>query len=399
MKPLVYVAGLGIISAIGNNLNENLQSLRACKSGIGQIKFLQTRYSPLLSVGEVKLSNEQLCKLSGFSPKISRTAMLGFTAAKEALNDAGLILNTGLRVGFVSSSTVGGMDRTEEFFLRFIPDQTKGKLKDVINHECGHITSLIADKLGIKHHVSTISTACSSSANAIIYASRLIKNNMLDVVIAGGSDALTRFTINGFNTLMNLDEQPCKPFDENRKGLNLGEGAAYLALASEKALKILKINPYCMLSGYFNANDAHHQTASSLEGNGSFLAMKGAINMAGIMPKDITYINLHGTGTQNNDSSEGTAIKRVFHPHYPKMSSTKSYTGHTLSASAGIEAVFSALAVREGIVYPNLNLQTPIAIFPFSAEKKLAEQVEIRHVLSNSLGFGGNCSSLVFSGL
>ena len=233
--------------------------------------------------------------------------MLSLIAAREALNYAGLDSKAGLRIGFVSSSTVGGMDKTEDFFYRFAVDSTKGRLRDVVNHECGNITALVADKLGIKHHVSTVSTACSSSANAMIYGARLLQNNLLDIVIAGGSDAFTRFTLNGFNTLMNLDVQHCKPFDENRKGLNLGEGAAYLVLVSAKTASALKNKPYCLLSGYCNANDAHHQTASSPEGNGSFYAMQGALKMSGIRPGDIDYINLHGTGTQNNDASEGTS--------------------------------------------------------------------------------------------
>ena len=397
MKPPVYVAGLGVISAIGNNTAENFQCLKSGQSGIGKIEVLQTKHQLLLPAAEVKLTNAQLQEQTGFGDGISRTAMLSLTASQEAVLDAGILFNAGLRTGFVSSSTVGGMDKTEAFFKSFAGDYSKGRLRDVVNHECGNITTLVADKLGIKHHVSTVSTACSSSANAISYGARLIKNNLVDVVVAGGTDAFTRFTLNGFNTLMNLDQQPCKPFDENRHGLNLGEGAAYLVLVSEKAAAALRKKPYCVLSGHYNANDAHHQTASSPEGNGSFYAMQGALNMSSIAPGDISYINLHGTGTQNNDASEGTAVTRLFGPHYPLMSSTKSFTGHTLAASAAIEAVFSVLAISKGVVYPNLNMQTPIAAFPFSVEKDIVSGLDVRHVLSNSLGFGGNCSSLIFS--
>ncbi len=153
------------------------------------------------------------------------------------------------------------------------------------------------------------------------------------------------------------------------------------------------------MSGYCNANDAYHQTASSPDGIGSYLAMKGALKMSGLKPSDITYINLHGTGTQNNDIAEGTAIKRLFDPHYPKMSSTKSFTGHTLGASGGIEAVFSALAIQHGMIYPNLRFQTQMKELPFTPETKFSENATIKHVLSNSFGFGGNCSSLIFSKL
>jgi 3-oxoacyl-(acyl-carrier-protein) synthase len=399
MSQPVFIAGAGVISAIGNTTAQNLLSLERAETGIAAIKYLDTGHRDEFPVGEVKLSNEELAELSGFKPGISRTAMLSLIAAREALTDAGINNFTGLRSGFISANTVGGMDKTEDFFREFLPDNTKGRLRKVLNHECGAVTNLVADKLGISHYVSTISTACSSSANAIMYGARLIKNNMLDVVIAGGTDALTRFTINGFNTLMILDKQPCQPFDANRHGLNLGEGAGYVLLISERIASLLKKELYCTLSGYHNANDAYHQTASSPEGTGSLLAMKGALHKAGLQPSDIGYINLHGTGTQNNDSSEGAAINTLFAGHSPKMSSTKAFTGHTLGASGGIEAVFSAVAVQRGLVYPNLRFETPMEGLPFTPETLFSKQPELKHVLSNSFGFGGNCSSLIFSKL
>jgi len=159
----------------------------------------------------------------------------------------------------------------------------------------------------------------------------------------------------------------------------------------------LKKKPTITLTGYCNANDAYNQTASSPDGTGSFLAMSGALKKSGLQPSDIDYINLHGTGTQNNDIAEGTAISRLFEPHYPKMSSTKSYTGHTLGASGGIEAVLSILSIEKGIIYPNLRLQTPMKELPFIPETNFIKNVKINHVLSNSFGFGGNCTSLIFS--
>jgi 3-oxoacyl-(acyl-carrier-protein) synthase len=399
MSQPVFIAGAGVISAIGNTTAQNLLSLERAETGIAAIKYLDTGHRDEFPVGEVKLSNEELAELSGFKPGISRTAMLSLIAAREALTDAGINNFTGLRSGFISANTVGGMDKTEDFFREFLPDNTQGRLRNVLNHECGAVTNLVADKLGISHYVSTISTACSSSANAIMYGARLIKNNMLDVVIAGGTDALTRFTINGFNTLMILDKQPCQPFDANRHGLNLGEGAGYVLLISERIASLLKKELYCTLSGYHNANDAYHQTASSPEGTGSLLAMKGALHKAGLQLSDIGYINLHGTGTQNNDSSEGAAINTLFSGHYPKMSSTKAFTGHTLGASGGIEAVFSALAVQRGLVYPNLRFETPMEGLPLTPETRFSKQPGLKHVLSNSFGFGGNCSSLIFSKL
>ena len=337
--------------------------------------------------------------MTGLPLRTSRTALLSLVAAKEALADAAIPNFDSLRTGFVSANSVGGMDKSEDFFVEFLADNNKGKLRNIFDHECGSKTEIVADQLGITDYMTTISTACSSSANAIFYGARLIRNNVLDVVLAGGTDSLTKFTLNGFNTLMILDKQFCKPFDEHREGLNLGEGAGYLVLVSDKVAKTLAKDSYCKLSGYNNSNDAYHQTASSPDGTGSYLAMKGALKKAGLEPSDIDYINLHGTGTPNNDSAEGTAIKRIFDPEYPPMSSTKSYTGHTLGASGGIEAVFSVLAINHHLIYPNLRFETRMSELPFEPETEFLTDQDIKHVMSNSFGFGGNCTSLIFSAI
>jgi len=399
MSSSVYVAGVGVISAIGNNVAEHLASFEQEKAGMGDITLLNTIHKHKLPVAEVKLSDDELAKMTGLSSTISRTALLSMIAAQEALADAAIPDFHALRTGFVSANSVGGMDKSEDFFVEFLADNNKGKLRNVFDHECGSMTEIVADKLGVSDFMTTLSTACSSSANAIFYAARLIKNDVLDVVIAGGTDALTKFTLNGFNTLMILDKEFCKPFDEHREGLNLGEGSGYVVLVSGKVAKTLSKSPYCKLSGYNNSNDAYHQTASSPDGTGSYLAMQGALKKSGLEPADIDYINLHGTGTPNNDSAEGTAIKRLFNPAYPPMSSTKSYTGHTLGASGGIEAVFSVLAIKHGIIYPNLRFETRMEEVPFEPEKKFLKGQDIKHVMSNSFGFGGNCTSLIFSSI
>ena len=399
MRKDVFIAGVGAITAIGNTIAQCLSSLEKEEPGMSGIAYLETIHRGTIPVAEVKLSNRELAAISGLPANTSRTALLSSIAAKEALDDAGIENIASLRTGFISANTVGGMDKTEKFFADFLSAPSKGRLREVINHECGCVTELVADQLGIHNYVSTISTACSSSANAIAFGARLIKHNMLDVVVAGGTDALTKFTLNGFNTLMILDRDYCKPFDENRMGLNLGEGAGYLVMVSDKVAATLQNRLYGKLSGYHNANDAYHQTASSPDGTGSFLAMTGALARSGLQPSDIDYINLHGTGTQNNDLAEGTAIQRLFTAPYPRMSSTKSYTGHTLGASGGIEAVLSVLSIKHGMVYPNLRFTTPITDLGFVPQTNFIKNEEINHVLSNSFGFGGNCTSLIFSKL
>ena len=397
MSQSVYVAGVGVISAIGNNVTEHLAAFERGEAGMADITLLNTIHRHKLPVAEVKLTDEELIAITGPTTHNSRTALLSLVAAREALNDAAIPNLNELRTGFVSANSVGGMDKSEDFFVEFLADNSKGKLKNVFDHECGSMTEIVADQLGITDFMTTISTACSSSANAIFYAARLIKNGIVDVAVAGGVDALTKFTLNGFNTLMILDKEFCKPFDEHREGLNLGEGAGYVVLVSDKVAKTLSKPAYCKLSGYNNSNDAYHQTASSPEGTGSYMAMKGALAKSGLQPADISYINLHGTGTQNNDSAEGTAVKRLFDPKYPPVSSTKSFTGHTLGASGGIEAVFSVLSIKHGLIYPNLRFKTRISDLPFEPETKYLKGQDIKHVMSNSFGFGGNCTSLIFS--
>ena len=414
----VAIAGAGVISAIGNNVADSLLAFENGTAGMADITLLDTAYRGRLPVAEVKANNQELARWAGLSasaagltpsgysnkghvaglaPSVSRTALLSLIAAKEALDDAAIPGIETLRTGFISANTVGGMDKMENFFEGRLTDHSKDRLREVVLHECGAVTEWVADRLGIRHYQTTISTACSSSANAVLFAARLIRSGLLDVAIAGGADALTKFTLNGFNSLMILDADPCRPFDDGRAGLNLGEGAGYLVLVSDKIAATLSRKPDIALSGYANTNDAWHQTASSPDGRGSWLAMNGALERSGLQPADIDYINLHGTGTQNNDLSEGTAISRLFGPAYPRMSSTKSFTGHTLGASGGIEAVFSVLAVRHGLVYPNLRFKTPMTEQPLVPETAFLKDLPIRHVLSNSFGFGGSCTSLVFS--
>ena len=393
---VIFIAGKGAISAIGNNVTENFASLRNLQTGVAKITVLTTRYAEILPAAEVKLTNEELAQLCGLSSNEPRTALLSLIAAKEAVADANIPDLKKWRIGFVSANTVGAMDKTETIYKYFIEDSNTDKLMEEDPYDAGYVTELVANELGIKDHITTISTACSSSANAMAYGARLIKSNQLDIVVAGGCDAMSRFTLNGFNSLMILDTNPCTPYDDNRKGLNLGEGAGYVVLVSEKVAATLSKKPTTTLSGYANANDAFHQTASSPEGKGNFMAMQGALEMSGLAAKDIDYINLHGTGTPNNDLSEGIAVQRIFGA-VPKASSTKPYTGHTLGACAGIEAVYCILSIENGIIFPNLRFQTKMKELDFTPVTELLQNIEVNHVMSNSFGFGGNCSSVIFS--
>lgn len=398
MKGRVYVAGLGVISAIGDSVASSLESFSSHRTGIGKLTLFDSVHADTLPVGQIRITNEELASQLNVSKHLSRTALLGLHAARQAVVHSG-VLPGNWRSGIISATTVGGMDKTETFFPDFAANHNAGRLRDVIDHECGKSTEWIADDLNIKHFISTINTACSSSVNAVALGTRLIRHGKLDVVIAGGTDALSKFTLNGFNSLMILDQKPSRPFDASRSGLNLGEGAGFVVLVSEDVATRLGITKRYIVSGFANTNDAYHQTASSPEGRGSYAAMTGALSMAGISKDDIGYINLHGTGTVNNDLSEGTAIKRLYGDDHPPMSSTKAFTGHTLGASGGIEAVFSLMALENNCLLPNLRFETAIPEVGIIPQRTFAEGVELQHVLSNSFGFGGNCSSIVLSKL
>ena len=392
MNKSVAVTGMGIISAIGNNTAANYNSLISGKHGISTPEVLKTIYKHL-PVGEIKISNESFAKKLNLPENHSytRAALLGALAVKEAIFQANLKLDGD--TGFISGTSVGGMDATETYFKDFSEGKTDNNRFIRAQHP-GFTTEKIAEYFEVNGFVSTISTACSSGANAIMLGARMIKTGKLKRVIVGGTDCLTKFTLNGFNSLMILSNEQCKPFDENRKGLNLGEGAAYLVLEAEEEINGKPV--LGRISGYGNANDAFHQTASSENGEGAFLAMQKALKTAGIPVEKINYINAHGTATKNNDKAESAALERIFSNKLPDFSSTKAFTGHTLAAAGALEAVYSLLAIQNEQVFPNLNFSNPMLNPGFIPVTNLKEK-PIDYVLSNSFGFGGNCTSLIFS--
>lgn len=394
----IVITGEGIVSAIGNDTAAVLQSLKTNKTGIGGMTYLRSTHHEL-PVGEVKCSNEEMKSILGIAADslTSRTVLMGIWAVRQALADANvqraIANNPSLRVVLISGTTVGGMDLTEQHYDELLTDHRYAEC--LRHHAPGDSTQAIAEYFSLFTDYTTISTACSSAANALILGANLIQAGEADIVVAGGSEALSVFHLNGFHSLMITDTEPCRPFDANRAGLNLGEGAAYVVLEPEELAKQIATSAHAYLTGYGNACDAFHQTASSEQGDGAFLAMKEALQMAHLQPADIQYINAHGTGTPNNDVSESHAIQRIFGNNVPLVSSTKSFTGHTTSASGAIEAVICLLALREQFVPANLGFTTPI---PDGIRPTLGvHHYPLRHVLCNSFGFGGNDSSLIFS--
>lgn len=388
---------MGVLSALGNGVESTLEALLSGRSGIGRLEHLESVHDDL-PVGEVKMSNDAMSDLLGIprSEDYTRTALMGAIALKEALACAGLLETKDTHMALVSGTTVGGMDKSEKYYKEF--RDTDSNTQFIKTQDCGTTTEFAMNLFPVFDFATTSSTACSSAANAILFGADLIRTGRYDRVVAGGSECISKFHLNGFNTLFILDKAPCRPFDATRAGLNLGEGAGYVVLESERSVKERGARPLCLLAGCGNACDAFHQTASSPEGEGACRSMCKALADSGLKPCQIDYVNAHGTGTPNNDLSEGHALERVFGVgSVPPVSSTKSFTGHTTSASGGIEAVISILALRHNFLPVNLNFKEKIEELSFSPVIDSAPKAEIVNVLSNSFGFGGNDTSLIYS--
>jgi 3-oxoacyl-(acyl-carrier-protein) synthase len=392
---------MGVISAVGNSLAENRSALRAGQGGITLSRHLPTRYAGILPFGEVPIVTDDLKdKLSVTDPGITRTTLLALHAFREAIADARLTESvlSDPATALVGATTVGGMCLTDELY-RDMSGPCEGSAF-LSSYDCASVHMYLQDRYKMQGLATTINTACSSSANAIQFGTRLVRNGRARRAIVGGTDSLAKFTINGFNALQILSTGHCRPFDRDRSGLNLGEGAAFLVLEGEEALAEAaggeagkKI--YAELTGYCNTNDAFHPSALSAEGDGPYLAMKGALLSAGLNATQIDFINTHGTATENNDEAESRAMVRLFREP-PPFVSTKSYTGHTLGASGAIEAVYSTLSLEYQEIYASLNFEQPIPGIGLQPVQAYGV-CPLRHVMSNSFGFGGNCTSLIIS--
>ena len=377
MAEPIVITGAGIVSALGIGRAATLDALRQGRTGISPApRHLHTLLRDY-PVGEVPLSNDELRQRLGISAyqPTNRTALLGIMAVEEALQQAHLLpLTSSLLhlssyfLPFINGTTVGGMDLTEDYYDEYIAGGPNACYAAI--HDCGSTTELIARHFGLCFSWSTtVSTACSSAMNAIISGCNLIRSGQTEVAVVGGSECLTRFHLNGFRSLMVLDHDVTRPFSDDRAGLNLGEGAAYLVIETLSSAQRRHATPLGYILGYGNACDAFHQTRTSDNGEGPCLAMQKALNMACLKPADISAVHAHGTGTPNNDATELTALQRVFgHDSLPELHTTKRLTGHTTSAAGSVGAVIALLDLQQGST-----------------------------VMVNAFGFGGNDSSLIIS--
>jgi 3-oxoacyl-[acyl-carrier-protein] synthase-1 len=395
MSEKVFVTGIGVISSIGHSVGANFERLSRGEDGLTHATILPTKHDHLF-LGEVKLRNEELSEAVGYHREpVSRSSLLALHAAQEAM--AGKKGSIPGRLGIYSANTGGGMSLTEKHYLKYFEDDTNPSIYDTVeNHHCADSTEVLIREFSSVTTAGTVSTACSSSANSIMFGARMIRAGKLDAALCGGVEALSLFTLNGFRSLKIMDEEKCRPFDKSRAGLNLGEGAAYLLLESESSVKESGSKVICELRGWANANDAYHQTATSPRGDGATMAMRNSISMAELLPFQVQYVNAHGTGTENNDETEAKAIERVFGPEYPLVSSTKGFIGHTLGAAGAIESVYSILSITQGLVPPNLRFKERLGNLMWGPVTEPRKE-EVRLALSCSFGFGGNATSLLFS--
>ena len=363
----IAITGIGIISALGAGQQINRQQLLAAHSAVGSVRYLPTRHHEY-PIGEVPFSNSELAIMEGYEADttISRNTLIAAVALREAITDTRFPESP--IPYLINGTTVGGMDKTETYFTEW----KKGNyatLHYIREHRAAVHSQQLAEHFGIEH-VTTVSTACSSALNSIITAVQMLRTGEAQQVIAGGVDAMTRVHLNGFASLGILSQQLCRPFQPDRDGINLGEGAAYLVLETEQSALQRGAHIYGYIAGYANVCDAYHPTASSPDGEGAFNAMSQALEMAQLQPYQINYINAHGTATPNNDASEWAAIERLFGKQIPLVESTKPLTGHTTSASGSIEVIFCLMRMA---------------------------QHGYHYAINNAFAFGGNDSSVLLS--
>ncbi len=389
----IAVTGAGIICSIGRNKAEVWKAIEESRAGIGKLTRFPGETFPTDIAAEVEGEVESMLPISRREAKrMSRSDKLALVAAAEAIAEAG---GVPLERAIVSSGTsTGGLLEGEEFFFRRLM-RGRAPSSRVLQQPTSAPSDAVARAFHAGGGVISNATACASAGAAIGIAADYLRSRHADVAIAGGSDALCRLTYSGFNVLQAVDSQPCAPFSAQRKGITLGEGAAYLVLERWDDAIARGGKPIAELCGYGATCDAHHPTAPHEEGRGAEAAMRGALLDARWNGKSIDYINAHGTGTLLNDSAETKAILSAIGTGVP-VSSTKSYFGHTLGASGAVEAVITILALAHQIAPPTLRLAHPADDCTLDYIPHTPRPMRMEHALSNTFGFGGSNVSLLF---
>lgn len=406
-KRRVVVTGIGTINPIGHNVEETWKSIEEGKCGIAPISLFDTKDMKVTLAGEVKDFDVTKYIDKKEAKKMDRFIQMGMIAAKEAVTDSGLDINNidSHRFGVIVSSGIGGLGSIEK---NYQTGEKRGFDRVSPFFIPMTISNLAAGHIAIAYHAQGLCTcpvtACAGGTNAIGDAFRNIRDGYQDVMIAGGCEAsVTPLGIGGFTSMKALSDatdpkRASIPFDKERNGFVMGEGAGILILEElEHALK-RGAHIYGEMSGYGVSCDAHHITAPLPNGEGGAYAMQNALDDAGISYDVIDYINAHGTSTHLNDLCETEAIKSVFKEHAYKLavSSTKGHTGHCLGAAGGIEAVLSVLALKHDFIPPTLNYQVKDEECDLNVVPNIGVKKDLHYVMSNSLGFGGHNASIIF---
>ena len=407
MDRRVVVTGMGVITPIGNNVEEYWKGLQEGKCGIDTITTFDTSDFKVKLAGEVKNYNPEEYFDKRSARRLDKFAQFAMIAAREAMKDSGMTKeNTDFeRVGVFIGSGMGGLDTIEkELNVCFEKGYDKISPMFIPMVISNMATGNVAIDLGLKGESFSIATACASATHSIGEAYRAIKHGYQDAVFTGGTEAsITKSGLAGFTNIKALTQTTDKnrasiPFDKERSGFVMGEGAGVLVLEELEHAKKRGAKIYAEIVGYGASSDAYHITSPAPGGEGGARAMVNAIKDAGIEPKDITYINAHGTSTHLNDSCETQAIKTALGEENARkvmVSSTKGHTGHLLGAAGGVEAIVCAKAIEEGFVPATINYKVPDEECDLDVVPNEGRNVEVKYAISNSLGFGGHNSSIL----
>ncbi|MDP9035392.1 MAG: beta-ketoacyl-[acyl-carrier-protein] synthase family protein [Myxococcota bacterium] len=401
MKEPLWVTGLGLLTPLGAGVEDTWARLVRGDRGLRPVRLFDASAQRAHIVGEVDevtLPGRSRSESAAWS----RTSAMALAAAKEAMRASGLDVGT-QRVGLVIGSTTGGMFETELLLARFAAGQLPPEAPvEMLSHPLTATGERLDERLGPFAKVSTLSSACSSGANAIVMAAAWLDDGDLDAVIAGGSDGLCRLTITGFNSLAALDPQPCRPFDRRRKGTNLGEGAGFMVIERAERARSRGARPIAELAGWALGAEAHHITNPAPDGARVAALIGRAMVRAGLSPDEIDYVNAHGTGTPLNDAMEAEALHKAFGREAERVpvSSSKGQFGHTLGAAGAIEAAITALVVQRRTLVPTAGLDEPDPAMALVHVPHVGRAVpRVRAAISNAFGFGGMDTVLIFKAI
>jgi 3-oxoacyl-[acyl-carrier-protein] synthase II len=395
------ITGMGVICSIGCNKEEVWQSIRESRAGIGKLTRFPGETFPTDLAAEAPADLAPMLPISRReSRRMSRTDLLAIIAAAEALEQA----DQGTRVRLdragtavsTGTSTGGLLEGEEYYFRRLVRGRLRTPTSSVLQQPTSGPSDAVARAFGLGGGVLSNATACASAGAAIGMAADLLRSGHVQAAVAGGSDALCRLTYSGFNVLQAVDSAPCTPFSAARRGITLGEGAAYLVIERMDDALARGATVLAEFGGYGASCDAHHATAPVDDGRGAEAAMRRAMMESSASPEEIDYVNAHGTGTLLNDSAETRAILAALGERVP-VSSSKSYFGHTLGAAGGVEAVVTILALIHQLAPPTLRLDEPAADCTLDYIPHTPRPLHMERALSNSFGFGGSNVSLLFT--